>query len=239
VNSLLQLRVFGWGVLLPLLLGGLLQRVWRARVRIDGALLVLEQRSQRVEIALERIVALRPWRLPLPAPGVHVELDSGARRALALEPVESLLRALRAAGAPVVLRGPAAKGLACHAQARHAARSRWLDHPLLKFGAFSLLLALPAFRLHQHIAFGSTFGEMHSAGVGAWFLGLALWWAAWALGLMLCAAVLRVGIEAVAAATLMWNASRVASTRRVATNVARTLYYLGVPGWMAWRLLLA
>ena len=71
-----------------------------------------------------------------------------------------------------------------------------LDRPLVKFGLFPLLLAIPAFRLHQHIAYGSTFGEYHTFGLQAYLTTFALWWAAWAIGVVLCAAALRAAIEA-------------------------------------------
>ena len=56
------------------------------------------------------------------------------------------------------------------------------------------MLALPAFRLHQHIAYGSTFGEyFHTFGLKAYLTTLLLWWATWAIGVATSAALLRVG----------------------------------------------
>jgi len=70
------------------------------------------------------------------------------------------------------------------AQVRAAGRARWLDQAWLKFGLFPLLPAAVAFRLHQVITFGGFFGEAYTFGLGAWLLGLGVWWASWALGLM-------------------------------------------------------
>ena len=57
------------------------------------------------------------------------------------------------------------------ARTRAAVPHGRLDHPLVKFVLLPLLLAIPAFRLHQHIAFGSSFGEFYSFGLAAYLAG--------------------------------------------------------------------
>ena len=106
-----------------------------------------------------------------------------------------------------------------------------LDHPLLKFVLFPLLLALPPFRLHQYIVFG----EYYTFGLAAWLSGLLVWWGAWSLGVMLFAAVLRVAVEATHLALLPWPA-RARAARRIAAMLGRVVYYGGVPVWLAIRL---
>ena len=117
-----------------------------------------------------------------------------------------------------------------------AGRSAW-QRPLLKFGLLPLVLALPAYRLHQHIAFGSSFGEWLTYGALAWLQGLALWWAAWAMGVALCAAVLRAVVEGLTLAALAWQPARAASVRRGLERAALLLLYLGLPAWLGWRAL--
>ncbi len=128
------------------------------------------------------------------------------------------------------------KRLAHYAAARAAATHRWLDHPLAKFGLFPLVPALPAFRLHQHIAFGGTFGEYHTYGLGAWLLGLLIWWLAWSIGLMLFAASLRIISETATLLVLWRRPQQAAMFRRRLQWLLRLAFYLGVPLWLLVRI---
>lgn len=233
VNSLDLLAVFGGAVVAPLVVAAMIGWLHRADASIEDDALVLRGARHRIEIPLDRIAALRPWRLAQPAGGFDLVLASGrawAQGVVAPDPA-AFLRALGDAGAAVRLDGPGAAARVAQASARARARHRWLDEPLLKFGLFPLLPALPAFRLHQYIAFGGTFGEWQTYGAGAWLLGLGIWWAAWSLGLMLFAAALRIAIEAIARATGH-------AARQGLEQTARAIYYAGVPAFLAWRLLL-
>src|SRR5262249_45453138 len=143
------------------------------------------------------IAAVEPWSLPVPGPGAALRLRSGERwrHELALPDPAGLARALSAAGgAAIATETPSRAGR--YAQARTAPNRQRLAHPLLKFGLFPLLLAIPAFRLHQHIAYGGTFGEYLTFGLRAYLTTFALWWAAWAIAVVLCAAAVRAVIEA-------------------------------------------
>src|SRR5205085_7951338 len=111
-----------------------------------------------------------------------------------------------------------------------------LDHPLVKFVLFPLLLALPAFRLHQHIAYGSTFGEYTTFGLTPYLTTLALWWCAWAMGVVLCAAAVRALIEAGALATVLLRPGQSILARRVLERFGLAALYLGLPGWLLLRL---
>lgn len=241
VVALAQLHVFAGAVVVPLLVAGALLQRSRAQAAIDGAQLRLDQRRRRIDVPLEAIVALRPWRWPWPLAGFRLELASGRRwpDALATSHPRALRDALRAAGvaAPEVNGRDAV--LAVFTDARGGARRQAFDHPLLKFGLFPLLPALVAFRLHQVIAFGGPFGEWQTYGASAWFAALAIWWSAWSLGLMLFAAAMRMAIEpACLLAAWRWPA-RAAGLRDRLEQGARWLYYAGVPLWLAWRLLVA
>ncbi|MGL6291254.1 MAG: hypothetical protein ACRC2H_11235, partial [Silanimonas sp.] len=82
------------------------------------------------------------------------------------------------------------------------------------------------------------FGEWQTYGPLAWFTGLAIWWGAWSLGLMLLAAALRIGIEiANATAAPFVTAAQRAFFREASEWIGRGLFYLGVPAWLAVRLL--
>ncbi|HEY4555610.1 MAG TPA: hypothetical protein VIG68_04160 [Lysobacter sp.] len=143
-----------------------------------------------------------------------------------------------------------AERLGARSPSRPAPRSRaaWLrdaldverpriDHPLLKFGVFALVPAVPAFRLHQVIAYGSPLGELHTFGAQAYVGALLLWWASWAVTLVLVAGGLRLAAEAGAAAVLLLRPDRTQAVRRALLGAARAAYFIGVPAWLVWRLM--
>jgi apolipoprotein N-acyltransferase len=243
VNDLAQIQLFLWAVLAPLLAAWLLARGCLASARIEAGLLLLVQPRQQWQIPLASIAELRPWPVPLPqyplhGLGVGLRLRSGRRfeRELLLPDAVSWRQRLLAEGVSLAPLSTRAQAIAAFLAARHSAR-HWIDHGLLRFGLYPLLLALPAFRLHQVIAYGGSFGEWQSHGAPAWFSGLLIWWAAWAIGLMLYAAVLRIGIEAVALAALRLAPARLLGARRLLEGAGRVLYYLLVPAWLLLRVL--
>lgn len=241
VQSLSQLRWFAAAVVAPAALAWAIRRAFAAQVRVESGTLVLDQRRQRIEIPLASIVALRPWRVPLPGSGVDLWLASGRpwSRGVAIDDPLALQQMLRAGGARAALQGPFAAGLARVAQLRAATRRRRHDHPLVKFLAFPLLPALVAFRLHQVIAFGGPFGEYYSYGFAAYLTGLLIWWASWSIGLMLFATALRIAIEAVAGLAAWRSPSRALALRGGLEWLGRAAYYVGVPAWLVLRLVAA
>jgi apolipoprotein N-acyltransferase len=239
VNSLAQIVRFGYAVVAPTVVAWAIQRAFKARARIEADMLVLEQSVQRIEIPLHEIALLRVWRLPLPRSGVDLQLGSSRHwtQGIALANPQALQQALAAAGSPAHWATHHDERRAEYAVNRAASTHRWLDHALIKFGLFPLLPALPAFRLHQHIAFGGTFGEWYSYGPQAWFAGLGIWWVAWSIGLMLFAAGLRIVIEAAAIGTSLGWHSRAHDTRRTLERLGRAIFYIGVPAWLVSRML--
>ncbi|MEH6421220.1 apolipoprotein N-acyltransferase [Pseudomonas sp. CGJS7] len=239
IQSLAQLRLFGLAVVAPALAAWAVGRAFAAQARVEDGRLVLDQRRQRIELPLAQIAALRPWRVGLPGSGVDLRLVSGPRwtRSLALTRPRALQRMLAAGGAAIGWEGRLAAMRADLVQTRADSHRRRLDHPLLKFALFPLSLALVAFRLHQVIAFGGTFGEYYSYGLAAYLSGLLIWWASWAIGLMLFAAVLRVLIEMLVLAAVLVRSAHAAGLRDGLEWLGRALFYLGVPAWLAWRLL--
>jgi apolipoprotein N-acyltransferase len=238
MNALAQIRMFASLFLAPETAAWCIARACAARMRIEGDALVLEQRARRIEIAAKEIAAVEPWRLPLPAIGVWLRLVSGQRWSWGIAAVDpaALIDALIRAGAPPALTDALTGRTATYLRTRLAVkRQRILDHPIVKFVLFPLVPALPAFRLHQHIAYGGTFGEYHSFGLQAYLTGLVLWWASWAIGLALFAAALRATIEAGAWLSLVLRPERATDIRRSLEHLGRLLYYVGVPVWLLMR----
>lgn len=240
VNSDLQIHVFLAAVVLPSAAAWLLRRRYTGTFRIAEGLLILELPHQRIEIPLQQIAAIEPWRLPLPHIGVHLRMASGRRLspAMRIDDPSALQRALAHAGSPAVLAGRPSQRLAELAAVRAAAPRLWCDAGWFRFGLFPLLIALPVFRLHQVIAFGGSFGEFYTYGATAWLTGLGIWWAAWAIGLMLFAALLRLLIEGVslAAASTLSRSLAIRLRQRLET-IARLLYFIGVPVFLVVRIL--
>ena len=238
VNSLSQIQWYGWAVLAPIIAAWAIQRGFAASARVEDGLLVLRQRSQRIEIPVASIALVQVWRVPLPGVGVDLEFVSGRRwtHGIQLADPQALVRALHAAQGPAQLDHHLSQRIAEYAAARAAAARSWLDHPLVKFAAFPLLPALPAFRLHQHIAFGGTFGEYYTYGLKAWLLGLLIWWVAWSIGLMLFAALLRIVVEIGTLLALWWRPASAVEIRRLLEWLARLTFYLGVPAWLLVRI---
>lgn len=173
----------------------------------------------------------------LPADPQHA-VGQGDANVAGVEPAESL------PGAGTTREPPADAGPGHRA----GSRAWWLyealdteswriDRPLVKFGLFALVPALPAFRLHQVIAYGSPFGELHTFGAQAYFTALGLWWASWAVTLVLIAGGLRALVEVVSAAVLALRPAHTPVVRRGLLQAARAAYFLGVPLWLALRLL--
>jgi apolipoprotein N-acyltransferase len=123
------------------------------------------------------------------------------------------------------------------ARARQAVPRGRLQHPLAKYGLLPLVLAMAAFRLHQHIAYGGAFGELHTFGLKAYLAGFAIWWATWAMGVLLWAAALRTAIEAGTLAALLLRPARVVEWRRGLERIGLPALYLGLPGWLLLRTL--
>ncbi len=236
-GMLQQIRQFALLVLAPELAALALTWAASARARIEPGHLVLDTRWRRVEIPLRSLATAHVWRLPLPSPGLDLTLAASGRwpQGLALRDplrfVDRLVRAGALHAAPVL------SARAADLSRALALPRRRLDHPLVRFVLFPLVPALPAFRLHQHIAYGSSFGEYYTFGLGAYLGALALWWASWAIALVLLAGGLRVAVEAGTAAALALRPGRAAAVRRTLLTSARLVYYLGVPGWLLLRLL--
>ncbi len=243
-HPLSQITLFGALVVVPETAAWAILRAFAASLRIGDDAVILDQASRHIEIPLREIAAVEPWRWPVPGTGVRLRLASGRdwSHGLALADPKAFIGALLRAGALPSMteaeRTASATAFAARwAHVRARVSRRWFDHPLLKFVVFPLVPTLPAFRLHQYIAYGGTFGEYHTFGLQAYLTAFGLWWASWAIGLALFAAGLRVLIELGSLLALWLRPAQAVDTRRWLEHAGRLLFFVGVPAWLAFRLL--
>jgi apolipoprotein N-acyltransferase len=232
----LRISVFAALFLAPEAAAWFVLRAFAARVSIEDDALVLTRGARKARLAVRDIDAVEPWRLPLPGSGASLRLASGSRwrYGLAHPDPAALARALAGArGAPLAERTPSRA--TAYARARLAVGRGRLDHPLAKFVLLPLVLAIPAFRLHQHIAYGSAFGEYYTLGPKAYLATFAVWWAAWTIGVVLLAAALRAAIEAVTLVVVLLRPGRAIDVRRWLERLGLAALYLGVPAWLLLR----
>lgn len=236
-NTLAQVRLFAALFLAPEAAAWCVLFVFSARASVSNDSLVLEQGGRRFELALADVAAMRLWRLPAPSSGVSLQLASGAfwRYGLAVPDPAALAALLQAAGASAAAQRPAAHGpapLHTYMRAALAARRSRFDHPLAKYLLLPLALAIPAFHLQQHIAYGGAFGEYYSYGLKAYLSAFALWWAAWTIAVVLSAALLRAVTEAATLLMALLRPAQAAGTRQSLQRVSRIALFLGLPAWL-------
>ncbi len=229
------LRLAAVLALAPMLASWCISQAFSARLTIANETLVISRRDRETSIPLASLRTLQPWWLPWPGPGLWLQMASGRRWGDGLVvDGDALARALAGAGASV----PLAPGIATVlARARWSTRRWWFDRPLVKYGLLPLVPALLAFRLHQHIAYGGTFGEYQTYGLHAYLVALGLWWASWALGCLLFGTVLRTAVE-VATLLVAWRQpSKAARAHQTLLWLARGLYFIATPAWLLARAL--
>lgn len=221
--------------LLPLAILFVVQRIGAATVDVEASRLVITRREARFEVPLESVAAARPWRLPLPGPGLSLRMKSGRRFTYGLETAElsSLLAALRSAG---VAGAAPEHPMAAWAQARLAA-AHGRRFYALKYGLFPLAPAALLFRLHQYIEYGGWLGQYYSLGLKAYLGTLAHDWLDVELQLVLYASVWRALIEAVAISAAWLAPARARTMRRSAEIACHIVYYVGIPALLAFLLL--
>ncbi len=237
-NPLEEIRSFAALFLAPEAAAWCIRRAFTARLRLENGTLRLDRRAELIEVPVAAITGVEPWRLLLPGVGVDLRLEEGKRLAqgLLLADPAGLVDGLRRQGGRPSLADGLAGWAAAYAGARSANPPGILDHPVAKFVIFPLVPTLPAFRLHQYIAYGGPFGEYQTFGLQAYLSGFAIWWISWAIGLVLFAAVLRVAVELGTLVLLPSNPVWLPRARRALEILGRVLFYLGVPLWLLARL---
>jgi len=225
-NTLLQLRMFGAFFLAPEAAAWCLLFLFAAKASIVDGELVIAGGGRRLAFALADIGVVRLWSLPIPCPGLTLQRASGRRYALAMANPQVLASALEAPGGGRAL-------LQTYVRAALAAPRSRLDHPLAKYLLLPLALAVPAFHLHQHIAYGGMFGEYYSFGLKAYLSGFALWWAGWTIGVVLCEALLRAAIDLATLLAALLQPQRTSSVRQALERAGHAALFIGMPAWLA------
>lgn len=225
-NTLALIRLFTLLCLVPELAAWLVLRAFAARASLEAGALVLARGTQRLVVPLADIASATPWRLPIPGTGVSLRMASGERLHLTHAAPVALARTLAAA--------PDA-GLRAFAHPDARVRG-WLHHPLVKFAGLSLVLAIPAFVLHQNINFGDPLGEYHAYGLAAYLSGFALWWASWAIGVVVTAAALRAVTETGTLLSMAARPEAAVAVRRGLERFGLAVLYIGMPAWLAFRI---
>ncbi|MEO7246451.1 MAG: apolipoprotein N-acyltransferase, partial [Rubrivivax sp.] len=235
-GTLAPLRMFAALCLAPEAAAWLVLRASRASLALENNRLVFRRGGRRVELGVHEIVALEPWRLRLPLSGLSLRLTGRKRWSYGLAGVDAptLMRALQAAGGTPVLTGPA--WALADAHARAAVRRGWFHRPWTKFLLLPFVLAVPAFRLHQHIAYGSTFGEWQTFGPVAFVAAFGLWWAQWIVGVVLVAAVLRTALELGVLAVAWLQPAAAIAARQGLERIGLVVLYAGLPTWLLLRM---
>jgi apolipoprotein N-acyltransferase len=232
-STLQLLRMFAAVCLIPEGAAWALLRACTAQVMRTDGLLVLTRGARRLDIPLQDIAAVEPWRLPLPSSGASLRLNSDEHwpQGLALPDAWALASAL---GVPVHERPPLRTGWASARSRAQQPLSR-LARPVFKFLLLPFLLAVPAFQLHQKIAYGSPFGEFYSYGLWAYLKAFAMWWAAWIAGVVLCAAAVRALIELAAFAGGLLRPQHATASRVWLERLGLLALYLALPTWLLLR----
>jgi apolipoprotein N-acyltransferase len=237
-QTLAQLRYFAALVVAPELAALCLMAGLRAWATIEPDGLHLKLRSgQALRISGSEVASCRLWRLPMPGPGL--QLSGGWSEQplhLALDQPQLLLEALKAQAPHIATASHSTRGqiFAWASQWRGTNR---LNKPLWKFVVLPLALALPAFTLHQRIAYGGILGEWTTFGPQAWVGALLIWWGVWALAVAATASVLRLAVECLAWATVWHKPQLALPVRAGLERAALALLYAGLPLWLAYRLL--
>ncbi len=236
-HPMTQLRLFAALVLAPELASWLLLRAFAAEASLRAGSLWFSRGKQLLELPLHTLSAVRAWRWPWPRPGADLLTQPGASGPYALVDADAQAwsLALAAAGARAPLQSSALT--TSMQRARELGRGSWASHPVVRYALYPLLLALMAYTVHQHIAFGSSFGEVQAFGMAAYAKGLALWWAAWAMGMAIWAAVLDAVLGAATLLCVRFAPGQALVLRRPFTWMAWVLYYLAPPLWLWWRTL--
>jgi len=233
-NPLAQIRMFAGLILAPAIAAWCITRAFKADLKIENGLLLISQTQRHIEIPVKDIVAVKWWKFPLPMTGVHLQLASGKLWSAGIAMVNplALVQALLDAGATPALADSQKGFMSAYSRIR-ASVARWrIDHFVLKYVLYPLVPALPAFRLHQHIAFGGTFGEYYTYGLKAYLLAFLIWWASWAIGMALFGSLLRVIIETGTLLSIVLRRESAADVRHWLEVIARLLFFVGVPAWL-------
>jgi apolipoprotein N-acyltransferase len=237
-QALEQLRYFAALVVAPEVAAWSLLSACSAQAHLESGRLRLRMKSGRETTwPLAQLAAATVWRAPWPGPGLSLAHADQSTCHLMMPCPQRFLEALRAQGAQLAPQTTRTRA-DWYAWAQQWRPHTRLARPGIKFLLLPLMLALPAFSLHQHIAYGGFFGEFYTFGALAYLRGLVIWWAAWALGVAITASGLRLLVESLAWVGLWWwQPQAAARVRVVLERSALALLYAGLPLWLGIRIL--
>lgn len=206
----------------------------RGTLDVGPDLIAIHTTGRRIEVPREAVVAVEPWRLPLPGPGLAVRLRSGRRLPWALEASDpdAVLAALGDAGEPA-RRHPTVRW--AHARADRTGRAPW--RAAIRYPLFALPFGLLFFNVHQHIAYGGLLGQWYLEGPAAWARDLLEHWGTVTLYCLLWGGCWRGVAEAIAWTVAAVAPARAARGRRAAEALDAAGYYGGVVALTAARFL--
>jgi apolipoprotein N-acyltransferase len=236
ITPVMVIRSYVYFFVLPALVAWLLVRAAAARVTVGAGALRIVRPDVRVEVPLDAVARLVPWRLPLPGPGFDVVLASG----------RTLRPGIQAPDPAALLRALAERGVAAAATARRhpavvyaaarAAHGRWRwTHLVARFPLFALGPTAVLFNAHQHIAYGGLLGEYYLLGLARYLETFLAFWATVTIYQVLYASVLRGLAEPICLLAAALAPGRAVAVRRTAELAIRVLYYGGVPALLALR----
>ncbi|MFP2961550.1 hypothetical protein ACLEPN_28015 [Myxococcus sp. 1LA] len=225
-------------VILPLAFVSALRRSRRATVDMDTHQWTLTLRGgARMEIPFEAVAEVRPWRLPLPGPGLALRMQSGRAFSHALE-VEDAVPLLSALGQHGASNAAQSHALVRYAQARHALwRRRWY-HLAVKFVLFPLVPTAILFYSYQVISFGGPLAEYKMYGLGAYLRSFGRYYAPISLCLLLYACFWRVIAEGASLLAAWLLPAWACGVRRAAEWGCGLVYYVGIPALIAARFMM-
>jgi apolipoprotein N-acyltransferase len=230
-------RLSAVGIAAPFVLEQILRWRFRARTSSDGDTLVLEFRQFRLGIPRERLRGIEPWRVPLPAPGLSLLLADGTRLRERIEVADPYAWA-QVHGlpweTPASVLQQASVALA-HSRAQQP-RWRWY-HYATKFAVFALLPAALLFQVHQHIAYGSLWGEYYLRGLSSYLRTWCVYYGTVVIDLLLYAGLWRSATEVALWLGCMFRPDLAPALRSLGERACSLGYYVGVIALLALRFL--
>ena len=238
-KTLVQLRTFAAFFLVPEAAAWCVLLAFAARASIVDGALVLTRGARRLELPVQAIGAVEPWRLPVP--GSRRLAASGVRRALA--PWTRACRPGRPGSGIGRGRCRAGTGAATFARDHRMRKVAWpsgAGASTIRSRSSSCSRSFSRFRPFACTSTSRTAVPSASTTPSAWrrtSRRLALWWAAWAIGVVLCAAALRAAIEAGTLAAVLVRPGQALAVRRWLERLGLAALYLGLPAWLLLRVL--
>ena len=232
VPQIVMIRSFVVGTALPLAMAWGIARAFTGSLTVRNGALHLQRGDVDIDVERTASARVRPWWLPLPQPGLRLDVASGRLPfGLASRTPAAVLDALDASGIDTTAARRHPSLLFTRTRA-----PRWWT-PLLKFVALGIVPASILFYTHQHIAYGGTFGQYYLESPQAYFRTFAEYWATTSILLISYASFWRAPAELAVWLTAAVAPSQTNLARKAAETVCALAYYAGIPILLALRYL--